>query len=138
MNLCEEYKGPIHQYKKLGISYLNLPTPDHFEPSLEDINRAIEFIQDIQQQQEEGFQGRVYVHCRAGHGRSASIVFAWLLLKNPNVNVKELNEQFCRMRNVRKTLWKQGNIRRFHAIILQREKQQQDDNLNSDDEIKET
>ena len=37
INFCEEFKGPVEKYKKLGIQQLYLPTTDHFEPSIEDL-----------------------------------------------------------------------------------------------------
>jgi atypical dual specificity phosphatase len=37
INFCEEYEGPVEQYKELGIQQLYLPTTDHFEPSLDDL-----------------------------------------------------------------------------------------------------
>lgn len=59
----------------------------------------------------------MYVHCRAGHGRSAAAIFAWLLYQDPIVNTEELNAQLCRMRNVRPGLWRQPNIREFHSWL---------------------
>ena len=35
INLCEEYRGPIHEYQRLKMEQLYLPTTDHFEPSVE-------------------------------------------------------------------------------------------------------
>ena len=105
VNMCDEYRGPVSSYKKLGIEHLHLPTVDHFEPSVEDLKRAVSFIQ-----KHESRGGRVYVHCRAGHGRSAAAVYAWLLYKEPLADPVELNEKLCSMRNVRKSLWKQPNI----------------------------
>lgn len=61
---------------------------------------------------------RVYVHCRAGHGRSAAGVFAWLIDKDPIVDLRELNANFCKLRNVRKTLWKQASIQELHSRLL--------------------
>ena len=37
INLCQEYRGPIHEYKRLKMEELYLPTTDHFEPSVEDM-----------------------------------------------------------------------------------------------------
>lgn len=66
---------------------------------------AIAFIQRHQA------QGKcVYVHCRAGHGRSAAAVFGWLIYKDPIVDLQALNSDFRKMRNVRSTLWKQPNL----------------------------
>lgn len=116
VNLCAEYQGPVGKYKKLGLNQLWLPTVDHFEPSLNDIESAVKFIQMHEVQ-----GGKVYVHCRAGHGRSAAVVYAWLLSKDPyNTDPKTLNEYLCTLRNVRKSLWKQENIRRFHANLRRR------------------
>jgi len=112
VNLCEEYQGPEKSYKRLGMRQLRLPTTDHFEPSVEDLNKGVQFIADHQ-----ALGKRVYVHCRAGHGRSAALVFAWLLAKNPDANLKELNQEFCQLRDVRKTLWKQRNIIRYHSQL---------------------
>jgi Protein-tyrosine phosphatase len=91
INLCDEYPdssflsrifvSSSEEYQKLGIEYLYLPTPDHFEPSVETLWTAIEFIRRHrirQQQSNPPYKPIVYVHCRAGHGRSAAIVLAWM------------------------------------------------------------
>jgi protein-tyrosine phosphatase len=114
----------------LGIRQLYLPTTDHFEPSLKDIQSAIQFIIDHQRRKE-----KVYVHCRAGHGRSAAIAMAWLLMKNPNVDVQQLNQELCQIRNVRKTLYQQPNLLKFHALLLKQQKQKQNDGNNDNDRI---
>lgn len=113
VNFCEEYRGPIGQYKRLGIEELYLPTTDHFEPSLDDLMTALSFIKRHEVQGK-----RVYVHCRAGHGRSGAAVFAWMLLKDPTVDLRQLNAQFGTVRNVRSTLWKQPNIVALHQRLL--------------------
>jgi atypical dual specificity phosphatase len=113
INMCEEYRGPIRQYKDLGIEELCLPTTDHFEPSQEDLLSALSFIQRYQAQGKS-----VYVHCRAGHGRSGAVVFAWLLLKDPKVDPQQLNADLCKIRNVRSSLWKQPNIKDLHTRLL--------------------
>jgi hypothetical protein len=37
INLCEEYRGPLKKYGRLGMEELYLPTTDHFEPAVEDL-----------------------------------------------------------------------------------------------------
>ncbi|KAL3944221.1 MAG: hypothetical protein SGBAC_001718 [Bacillariaceae sp.] len=112
INMCEEYKGPLRKYKELGIEELHLPTTDHFEPELEDLMSAIAFIRRHEA------QGKcVYVHCRAGHGRSAAAVFGWLIYKDPIVDLQALNSEFRKMRNVRSTLWKQSSIQQLHQRL---------------------
>ncbi|CAN1748347.1 Phosphatidylglycerophosphate phosphatase PTPMT1 [Linum perenne] len=58
-----------------GIDHLVLPTRDYcFAPSLRDIYRAVEFIHV------NALQGRTtYVHCKAGRGRSTTIVLCYLV-----------------------------------------------------------
>jgi hypothetical protein len=119
INLCEEYRGPDRSYKRLGIQHLHLPTTDHYEPSIKDIYKAIRFIKRYEQRNE-----KVYVHCRAGHGRSAAIVYAWLLSKNPYVDLQQLNVELCHQRNVRK----------FHSMLLQRQSGVYDDDGDDDDD----
>ncbi len=112
VNMCEEYQGPVKSYKRLGIEHLRLPTVDHFEPSVEDLKKAVSFIQKHEYQ-----GGRVYVHCRAGHGRSAAAVYAWLLYKEPLADPVELNEKLCALRNVRKNLYSQPNVSVFRKWL---------------------
>lgn len=114
VNMCEEYNGPITRYDKLGMEELHLKTVDHFEPSLEDLKSAVSFIQTLEKEEK-----RVYVHCRAGHGRSAAVVLAWLLYKHPDSDPMTLNQYLCQKRNVRKTLWKQPNINAFYSFLQQ-------------------
>uniref|UniRef100_A0A7S2UGS4 Protein-tyrosine-phosphatase n=1 Tax=Attheya septentrionalis TaxID=420275 RepID=A0A7S2UGS4_9STRA len=112
INMCDEYRGPIEKYRNLGIEELWLPTVDHFEPSFEDLQRAIEFIED-----QEANGNRVYVHCRAGHGRSAAAVLAWMMYTDPGADPEDLNTLLCKKRNVRKTLWKQHNLNEIRSWI---------------------
>jgi atypical dual specificity phosphatase len=83
VNMCDEYAGPGEAYGQLGIKQLRLPTVDHFEPSLQALEEAARFI--------EGFRKRgekVYVHCKAGHGRGASVAMSWLMCRNPDMSAK--------------------------------------------------
>lgn len=79
----------------------------------------------------------VYVHCRAGHGRSAAVVFAWLMYKDPNKDLEKLNLELRRRRNVRRNLWKQPNLQKLHSRFLQKGKVlldlQESDTGNDDD-----
>jgi hypothetical protein len=81
---------------------------------LEHLKDAVEFIAE-----HKALNKRVYVHCRVGHGRSAAVVFAWLLYNNPSADPKLLNQKLCDLRDVRKTLWRQPNLQRFHYWLLQ-------------------
>lgn len=74
INTCHEYEGPCAEYERVGIVQLHLPTIDFTPPSLEDVEKGVEFIR---QYAERG--STVYVHCKAGRARSATIVACWLI-----------------------------------------------------------
>ena len=74
VNTCEEYEGPVEQYQKHGIQQFRMPTIDFTHPAYEDVCRAVEFI-DL-----SVAQGKtVYVHCKAGRARSATVAICWLM-----------------------------------------------------------
>lgn len=74
INTCHEYDGPRAEYQRLGIVQLHLPTIDFTPPTLVDVKRGVEFIR---QHAESGLT--VYVHCKAGRARSATVVACWLI-----------------------------------------------------------
>lgn len=74
LNTCEEYRGPVSEYQKFGILQTRVPTVDFTHPTLADVEKGVEFIEN---QLARG--GKVYVHCKAGRGRSATIVLCWLI-----------------------------------------------------------
>lgn len=108
INMCYEYPGPKSDYSKLGIRQLRLPTVDHVEPKVELYEEAIKFIKYHQERNE-----KVYIHCKAGHGRAASVAFAWMIHENQDKDPSELNAALRKIRHVRKTLFKQKNILNF-------------------------
>lgn len=74
INMCQEYAGPLRQYQTYGIEQLHLPTVDFHPPSLEMIKKGVEFIK-----QHVDRDGAVYVHCKAGRARSATVVLCYLI-----------------------------------------------------------
>jgi atypical dual specificity phosphatase len=158
INLCEEYPGPMQQYHQLGIKSLHLPTVDHFEPSVPDLELALHFIQqfgnnatttthpndrptnDTKDQVDHNSRrhshhdknknnNRVYIHCRAGHGRSAAVVMAYLISKDPKqANLRAINQYMGSLRNVRSTLWQQPNIIRLAQRLKEQQERQQNEN----------
>jgi atypical dual specificity phosphatase len=76
VNTCEEYPGPLGAYRKHGIEQLYLPTVDYTPPTLEHIRQGVAFIHE-----RVNAGKKVYVHCKAGRGRSATIVACYLISK---------------------------------------------------------
>jgi len=77
VTLNEPYETlvPSSMYQDEGIKHLKIPTRDYlFAPSFEDICQAVEFIH------EQAIMGKTtYVHCKAGRGRSTTIVLCYLV-----------------------------------------------------------
>lgn len=77
VTLNEPYETlvPSSLYKAHGIDHLMIPTRDYlFAPSLVDISRAVDFIH------RHASHGSItYVHCKAGRGRSTTIVLCYLI-----------------------------------------------------------
>ena len=74
VNTCEEYAGPEHEYEKHDIEQLRIPTTDFTHPRIEDVERAVEFVQSHVEKGE-----KVYIHCKAGRARSATVALCWLM-----------------------------------------------------------
>ncbi|KAK3874990.1 hypothetical protein Pcinc_020117 [Petrolisthes cinctipes] len=67
------------EWSNLGVKFLQLSTVDLFEaPSQTKLQQGVKFIQDFEK---EGQEGRVYVHCKAGRTRSATLVACYLMDK---------------------------------------------------------
>lgn len=76
INTCREYCGPLDHYKEAGIEQLYLPTIDFVPPTIEFIRDGVAFID-----RHVASGSKVYVHCKAGRGRSATIVMCYLISK---------------------------------------------------------
>lgn len=74
VNTCEEYAGPQAAYQEAGIEQLRIPTVDFTPPSLADVEQAVQFMDE-----QIAAGKKVYVHCKAGRGRSATVVLCWLV-----------------------------------------------------------
>jgi protein-tyrosine phosphatase len=79
----------------LGLTYLDLPVLDLTTPVPEQLRAAVDFISA---QREKGI---VYVHCKIGYSRSATVVGAWLI-DTGIANTAE--EAVARMRAARPSL----------------------------------
>jgi atypical dual specificity phosphatase len=74
LNMCAEYAGPVAAYERAGIVQERLPTEDFTPPTLQDVEGSVAFIAEHAAHGET-----VYVHCKAGRGRSATVVLCWFI-----------------------------------------------------------
>jgi atypical dual specificity phosphatase len=74
VNTCEEYCGPVDEYAKFDIDQFRMPTVDFTHPSLEDVKDAVDFIES-----HAAKGNRIYIHCKAGRARSATVAICWLM-----------------------------------------------------------
>lgn len=93
VNTCEEYCGPEKGYAAAGIEQLRIPTTDFCHPRLQDIQMAVEFVQ---QHVRAGHS--VYIHCKAGRARSATVALCWLV-KYRQMSAEQAQESLLRSRS---------------------------------------
>ena len=74
VNTCAEYAGPRRAYASYGIEQLHVPTTDFQPPALEDVVAAVDFMLAHAERRQ-----RVYCHCKAGRGRSATVALCYLI-----------------------------------------------------------
>jgi len=83
VSMNEDYELALfsHQqpgWKNLGVNFLQLATVDIFHaPNQEKLERGVEFINNIAPSGQS-----VYVHCKAGRTRSATLVGCYLMAVN--------------------------------------------------------
>jgi atypical dual specificity phosphatase len=74
INLCAETRGPVGAYSRFGVEQLHLPTTDFNEPPIEHVRQAVDYIA-----RKRAAGAGVYLHCKAGRGRSATVAACWLM-----------------------------------------------------------
>jgi|CXWL01.1.fsa_nt_gi atypical dual specificity phosphatase len=75
VNMCEEFAGDVDELAKLGLTQLHLPTLDYHCPSEEHLRLGVAFIGE-----RIALGEKVYLHCKAGRGRSATMAVCYLMV----------------------------------------------------------
>lgn len=116
VNTCEEYAGPISQYKKFNIGQFRMPTIDFTHPSYQDVCRAVDFID-----QNVNAGKSVYIHCKAGRGRSATVAICWLM-KAKQISAAEAQRWLSEKRpHVNQDLTSRPVVRQFEKAFVRSE-----------------
>lgn len=111
VNTCEEYEGPLAEYEEAKIEQFRMPTIDFTHPKLEDVEAAVSFIE-----KHAAKNGTVYVHCKAGRARSATVAICWLIHQHRMAPDKALEKLIsCRKQTLRKIL-KRPVVKQFAKI----------------------
>ncbi|CAF1317905.1 unnamed protein product [Adineta steineri] len=118
VNMCAEYNGPRKTYKKYNIEQLHLPTVDSTAPSLKTIQKGVKFMKEASDNNK-----KIFVHCKGGMGRSATIVFCHLVANekmSPEDALKLLKEKRA---EVTTSLIHYASVKRF-VVSLKNNKRQ--------------
>ncbi|KAG0098408.1 Phosphatidylglycerophosphatase and protein-tyrosine phosphatase 1 [Podila epicladia] len=82
LNMCAEFRGHLEKMRELGLYQCWVPTRDFHTPSVPDIWICVRLIAKCEKQWQElpeQERGTIYLHCKAGRGRSATIALCWLV-----------------------------------------------------------
>ncbi len=84
VNLCGEFTDLHKIEEEAGFEVYYLPTPDEQVPALQEMEKALEWLD------EAVYLGRkVLVHCRHGHGRTGTFISAYLLRRGLSLKKAE-------------------------------------------------
>ncbi|MCH2183290.1 MAG: dual specificity protein phosphatase family protein [Mariniblastus sp.] len=112
LNTCEEYPGPVGLYGQYKIEQCRVPMVDFTHPSLANIEKGVDFIE-----REIAKGGKVYVHCKAGRARSATIVLCWLM-KQKGMTAEEAQAYLLKKRpQVNPRIMNRKGVREFEAKL---------------------
>lgn len=119
VNLCKEWDTILPHsaklrslYERLGIAHLELPTIDFDAPAA---GHLIKGVDAIRKHVEAGHS--VYVHCKAGRGRSVAQCLAYLIV-HENMNPQEADAV---IRSVRPHISKKWKLPVVQAFVEYRE-----------------
>lgn len=110
INTCAEADGPQRGYATYGVEQFRLPIVDFTPPTLEEVEHGVAFIRE----QHAAGKG-VYVHCKAGRGRSATLVMCWLIAEKRMTPEAAQQHLLQRRPHVNKKLYLRPVVRMYYA-----------------------
>lgn len=78
INTCEEWDGNREVYRELGIEQVRVETIDYTPPQLQHAEQAVTAMVRFLAENPEG---KIYVHCKAGRGRSATLLLCYYIFR---------------------------------------------------------
>ena len=82
VNMCHEWAGPQSQYTNVGIEQLRLQTVDTISPTFEKLEKGIQFINN---KLKSTVGSKVFIHCKGGIGRAATMGMAYYISKGMTI-----------------------------------------------------
>ena len=91
---------------------MHIPTTAFTHPKLEDVQKAVEFVQAHVQQERQ-----VYIHCKAGRARSATVAICWLI-KYRQMTMEQAQQELLKLRpHINPRLTERPVVKEFAASI---------------------
>ncbi len=112
INMCDEFSGHTSQMTRFNIAQLRLPTIDLVCPSQESLLRGIAFIEQCVRDEQ-----KVYIHCKAGRGRAATMALCYLIAKR-GISAEDAYREMKSARiQVDRNLHKRPTVRNIEEIV---------------------
>ena len=108
INICAESHGPLSEYKKFGMHYFHLPTVDFTCPSETSIDLGASIIERYFREGK-----KVYIHCKAGRGRSATIAYCWLVKYRDMDNEEAMNLLISKRPHVNRLIYRRIPVKKY-------------------------
>lgn len=99
VNCCMESEGPIVEYDKYHMKHFRIMCMDCVPPSLEMCILGVQWMKHFIQERNKHpnrKHERIFIHCKAGTGRSVCVGICWLISKG--CSPKDAFAKICKMR----------------------------------------
>ncbi|KAI9026531.1 protein-tyrosine phosphatase-like protein [Phycomyces nitens] len=114
INMCAEFPGYLSLYNELSIQQVRLPTTDFSIPPVNVITKGVNSIIEAI----DNTEGAIYLHCKAGRGRSAVIALCYLLRVYRLTPVEAQQVLLVCRPQVDKCIYLEGQVREYYKEML--------------------